>query len=206
MISKDITLTNGFKVSKHGHITKLDGKKITMKDGDRYTLSGVLMTSLNSVVAVPVETPKVLDTKVSGGDIAEKGYIVMRGSQVFLVKNMTSTPLDADVILANFSRVSKKGQVEKEDGSKFMLKPGDRISITGVMLAKEGKTENSEYFIMKSGKLYLVRADKEIIISKEVNVPTGLSVFPNGEAKTKDGKKIQLKDGEKIDLKGEYIK
>jgi hypothetical protein len=194
MMDKEMVMSNGSKVSKLGLVTKKDGSKFTLKDNEKLDMNGEIL----------VDKAKL--------EIDEKNNIVMKNGKMMMVKEGKEFPMTKEVLMPNWSKVLVDGTVEKSDGSKYVLKEGERMNMEGDMMAKintgfagTAGGASSDCITMKAGKMCMVKAGKDTPFVKEMIMPNGNKVMPNGAVLKKDGAIIVLKEGDKVDMSGNLI-
>jgi len=72
-----------------------------------------------------------------------------------------------------------------------------------MMYKKAGAMKNG--LMMKSGKMMMMMGGKSMVMDKEMAMPNGSKVTPNGEVTMKGGKKMMMKEGEMMDMKGNMM-
>lgn len=209
IISKELILPNGNKLSKHGHVVRKDGSKFVLKDGEKIDMKGDLMANVNDkpVEVKPIEAPKA-DPKPTSvptdeGPKINNGYLVMREGMMYLVNAGVTNPMTEDITFSDKSQIKKSGDYKSADGKTSKLGNGDRISMSGKILPKE-RPVLSNYITMRKGKMYVVIERKPKSVDADY-VLDDITITPKGLLIKKDNKK-QVKEGEQYDFNGELVK
>lgn len=193
LLTKEITLSDGSKILKTGHIIKPNGSKIQLHEGHRISLTGE---------ELPDEKPE----ETSNPD---KNYLTMLRGRMWLVTDGKPALLKEDYNIKGKMIVKIDGFVQKSDGSKLNLKENDRLSLDGVLIPVDKRPIPgqlpTEYYIMKIGKMWLVHEGKPTKLDKDVVTPEGVKILLDGTVIKKDKQKITLKEGDKVDTKGELL-
>lgn len=193
LLTKEITLTDKSKILMSGHIIKPNGSKIQLHEGQRIALTGE---------ELPDEKPE----ETSNPD---KNYITMLRGRMWLVTDGKPGLLKEDYNIKGKMIVKADGFVQKSDGSKIILKENDRISLDGILIPVDKRQLPGqlpiEYYIMKNGKMWMVREGKPTKLEKDVITTEGTKVMIDGNITKKDKHKFVLKEGEKIDQRGEIL-
>ncbi len=209
IISKELTLPNGNKLGKHGHVIRKDGSKFMLKDGEKMDTKGELMgvatvkpiENKPTTDVTPKEEPK--PSNLDKGPKITNGYLVMRGGVMYLVNEGASIAMTEDLTLGDNSVVKKSGDYKSADGKISKLTNGDRISMSGKILPKE-RPQLSNYITMRKGKMYVVIERKPKSVESDY-VLDDLTITPKGIIIKKD-KQTQVKEGEQYDFNGELVK
>jgi hypothetical protein len=190
IMDKEMVMPNGSKVSKLGQITRKDGTKVALKDNEKVDMNGEII----------VDKAKL--------EIDEKNHVVMKNGKMMMVKEGKEFPMTKEVLMPNWSKVLVNGTVEKSDGSKVVLKEGERMNMEGEMISKINTGfagTSSDCITMKNGKMCVVKDGKDLPMVKEMMMPNGSKVMANGAVLKKDGSIVVLKEGDKVDMTGNMI-
>jgi hypothetical protein len=60
-----------------------------------------------------------------------EGYITMKDGRMMISKNGRMTEMTSETVLTNGTRVTTNGKVIRPDGTTYMMKEGDKISMSG---------------------------------------------------------------------------
>jgi hypothetical protein len=184
VMDKEMLMPNGSKVSKLGQVTRKDGSKLVLKENEKLEMNGELL----------VDKAKL--------EIDEKNHVIMKNGKMMMVKEGKEFPMTKEVLMPNWSKVLVDGTVEKSDGTKALLKEGERMNMEGDMMSKvntgfAGAGNASDCITMKSGKMCMVKGGKDVPFVKEMLMPNGSKVMPNGAVLKKDGSIVVMKEGDK---------
>ncbi len=217
ILQQDITFANGTKLLKHGHVTKKDGAKHVLKEGEKLDIDG------NFIV------------DKSKNDYDEKNHIALKMGKMIQVKDGKDIPMTSEVLMPDWSKIYPDGTVEKQNGTKTKMKEGERFNMegaamaklntgyTGPMVASTTKTTaattttttatttppaaNQTTIALKTGKLVIQMGTKEVPMSKERLLNNGTKILVDGTVNRKDGTSFKMKEGDKIDYNtGEPVK
>ena len=221
ILQQDVTFANGSKLLKHGHVTKKDGAKHVLKEGEKLDLEGNF----------------IVDRSKSEYD--EKNHIVLKMGKMVQVKDGKDIPMTSEVLMPDWSKIYPDGTVEKQSGTKTKMKEGERFNMEGEAMAKlnTGYTgpgpvtastnkapvttattttttattttpaTTQTLITMKASKLVIQMGAKEIPMSKERLLNNGTKIQTDGTVTRKDGSNFKMKDGDKVDYNtGEPIK
>jgi hypothetical protein len=193
-MTADMTMPNGNKVMRNGQVMKKDGTKYILREGEKVDMSGEII----------IDKAKM--------EMDEKNHLIMKGGKMVEIKNGKELPMTKEVLMPNWDKVLVDGTIEKSNGTKYMLKEGERINMEGEMMSKvnTGMTPGasntaaagSDCITMKNGKMCMIKAGKELPMAKEVLMPNGSKVMTNGAVLMKDGKIVVMKEGDKVDMSG----
>lgn len=193
LLTKDIVLSDGSKIFKIGHIIKPNGSKILLHEGQRIALTGE---------ELPDEKPE----ETSNPD---KNYLTMLRGRVWIVTDGKPALLKEDYNINGKMIVHTDGFVQKSDGGRMNLRENDRLSFDGVMIAVDKRPVAgqlpSEYYIMKTGKMWSVLDSRPSKMEKDIVTKDGARILLDGTVVKKDRQRYTLKDNEKVDSKGELI-
>lgn len=193
LLLKDINLMDGSKILKIGQIIKPNGSKILLHEGQRIALTGE---------ELPDEKPE----ETSNPD---KNYLTMLRGRIWIVTDGKPALLKEDYNIHGKMIVHTDGFVQKSDGGKMTLKENDRLSLDGVMIAVEKRPLAgqlpSEYYIMKTGKMWSVIDSRPSKMEKDIVTNDGARILMDGTIVKKNKQRFALKDNEKVDSKGELI-
>ncbi len=193
LLTKEITLSDGSKILKTGHVIKPNGSKLQMHEGQRIALTGE---------ELPDEKPEETTNP-------DKNYLTVLRGRVWLVTDGKPSLLKEDYNIKGKMIVKQDGLVIKSDGGKIQLKENDRLSLDGVLIPIDkrplaGQLPN-EYYIMKLNKMWIVRDGKPTKLENDVVTNDGVKVLMDGTIVKKDKQRFTLKEGEKVDTKGELL-
>ncbi len=217
ILQQDITFANGTKLLKHGHITKKDGVKHVLKEGEKLDVEG------NFII------------NKSKNDYDEKNHIVLKMGKMVQVKDGKDIPMISEILMPDWSKIHPDGTVEKQNGTRIKMKEGERFNMegepmsklntgyTGTAVASATKTTTTTtttasasttspaasqtVIAMKTGKLVIQMGAKEIPMSKERLLNNGTKIMLDGTVNRKDGSSFKMKEGEKVDYNtGEPVK
>lgn len=73
---------------------------------------------------------------------------------------------------------------------------GTTILSRAAMAQVKEEQKKETCYLMKKGKVFEVKDDKETPLKANVTLKNGTVIMPNGHCKMKDGKSTMLKDGE----------
>jgi hypothetical protein len=193
LLTKEITLSDGSKILKTGHVIKPNGSRLQMHEGQRIALSGE---------ELPDEKPE----ETSNPD---KNYLTVLRGRVWIVTDGKPTLLKEDYNIKGKMIVKQDGQVIKSDGGKIMLKENDRLSLDGIMIPVDKRPLPGqlplEYYIMKLNKMWVVHDGKPTKLEGDIVTNDGVKVLMDGTIVKKDRQRFMLKEGEKVDTKGELL-
>jgi hypothetical protein len=215
ILKQDVTFANGSKLLKHGHVTKKDGTKHILKEGEKLDVEGNFIVDKSKV------------------DYDEKNHIAMKFGKMVVVKEGKEMPMTSEMLMPDWSRIYPDGTVEKQNGTKTKMKEGERFNMeaepmsklntgyTGApIVASTNKTTTTTtttatttpattqtLITLKAGKTVIQMGAKEIPMSKERMLNNGTKIMTDGTITKKDGSSFKLKEGEKVDYNtGEPVK
>ncbi len=217
ILQQDMTFSSGNKLLKHGHISKKDGTKHVLKEGEKLDMEG------NFIV------------DKSKSDFDEKNHIAMKMGKMVVIKDGKDMPMTTEMLMPDWSRVYPDGTVEKQNGTKTKMKEGERFNMEGETMSKlntgytgspivasttkttttttttanptTAPAATQTFIILKASKMVIQMGAKEIPMSKERILNNGIKIMTDGTVLKKDGTSIKLREGEKVDYNtGELIK
>jgi archaellum component FlaG (FlaF/FlaG flagellin family) len=192
-MNADMTMPNGSKVTKAGQVVKKDATKYILREGEKVDMNGEVI----------IDKAKL--------EMDEKNYLAMKGGKMMEMKNGKEMPMLKEVLMPNWDKVMVDGTIEKSNGTKYVMKEGERVNMEGEMMSKintgmapAGNTAaaGTDCITMKNGKMCMIKAGKELPMAKEVLMPNGNKVMTNGAVIMKDGKTVVMKEGDKVDMTG----
>ena len=215
ILQQDMTFASGNKLLKHGHISKKDGTKHILKEGEKLDMEGNF----------------IIDKSKS--DFDEKNHIAMKMGKMVVIKDGKEMAMTSEMLMPDWSRIYADGTVEKQNGTKTKMKEGERFNMEGEAMSKlntgytgapivasTNKTATSTaiatttapattqtVIVLKTGKMVIQMGAKEIPMSKERILNNGTKIMTEGTVLKKDGSSFKLKEGEKVDYNtGEMVK
>ena len=67
-------------------------------------------------------------------NIGQDGYITMKDGKTMILKNGKMTEMTSETILTDGTRVTTTGKIIRTDGTTYMLKEGEKISLSGELI------------------------------------------------------------------------
>lgn len=194
-LTESKTLGNGSVVEPTGLVTSTDKNKITMKDGDFLTLDGELYVGKGGKSDLKFAEKSIND------------HLIFREGKMLLMKNGEPEILLKEIVMPNGAKVSTHGHIHNPDGTKIVLKEGQKMDMKGNIIVEKEKQafDEKNHILMKGGKVYQVKDGKETLLSKEFKLAELTKVFPDGTLE-RNGKKVKLKEGERVTMDGDIMK
>jgi len=124
-INQEITLSNGNRLMADGTIIFVDGRRETLRDNQWLTIDGQISDS-----AAAVNRYDNRSNFNSGTAINQDGYFLQNG-RVMMFRNGTSSQLTNETTLSNGTRIMADGTVISRDGTRSMLREGQRLDLEG---------------------------------------------------------------------------
>ncbi|HVD98163.1 MAG TPA: DUF6799 domain-containing protein [Cytophagaceae bacterium] len=195
-LTTDYALANGAKVSTDGNLILNASDKMALRDGEMVLANGELILLRGGKV----------DTKLVDERKTSDHYIFRNGKMMF-VKDGDPQILQQDIAFANGSKLLKHGHVIKKDGTKHILKEGEKLDMDGNFIVDRSKSEYDEKnnIVMKMGKMIQVKDGKEIPMTSEILMPDWSKIYPDGTVEKQNGTKTKMKEGERFNMEGESM-
>jgi hypothetical protein len=193
-LTADFTLASGNKVNMDGDLVFSESTKMALREGEMVLPSGeIILLKAGKVDAKSVEERKTTD------------HYIFRGGKMMLVKDGEPQILQNDVTFANGSKLLKHGHMTKKDGTKHILKEGEKLDTDGNFIVDKSKADYDEKnnIVMKQGKMVQVKDGKDILMTSEVLMPDWSKIYPDGTVEKQNGTKTKMKEGERFNMEGE---
>ncbi len=126
---------------------------------------------------------------------------------MILVKDGEPQALAQDINFPSGNKLLKHGHLVKKDGSKYIMKEGERLSMNGDLIIDKTKSDYDEKnnVVMKFGKMVQVKDGKEMPMTSELLLPDWSKIQVDGTLEKSNGTKIKLKEGERFNMEGEQM-
>jgi hypothetical protein len=195
-LNSEITLGNGAKISPEGNMIMAGNNKVILKEGDFVTMQGDVMMMKGSKL-----DSKGMESRISND------HLIFTGGRMMVVKNGEPQGMTADMTMPNGNKVMKNGQIVKKDASKYILREGEKVDMTGEIIVDKAKIEMDEKnnLVMKNGKMMEIKNGKELPMTKEVLMPNWDKVMVDGTIEKSNGTKYAMKEGERVNMEGEMM-
>ncbi len=193
-LSADYALASGNKVSLDGNVIFSASEKMALREGEMVLPSGeIILLKAGKVDAKSVDERKTTD------------HYIFRGGKMMLVKDGEPQILQNDVTFANGSKLLKHGHMTKKDGTKHILKEGEKLDTDGNFIVDKSKADYDEKnnIVMKQGKMVQVKDGKDIAMTSEILMPDWSKIYPDGTVEKQNGTKTKMKEGERFNMEGE---
>ena len=122
-LDREVTLTNGTKITDDGYYTEKGGTKMKFKEGEHIDLSGKRTSNVSSIHGQNMRNQNY-----------SNGYLFQNG-RMLKIENGNSTPVDKDITLDNGTIITSRGDYTKRGGTKTRFNEGDHIDRTGKIVA-----------------------------------------------------------------------
>jgi hypothetical protein len=195
-LTKDYTLASGNKVNLDGDLVFSPAEKMALREGEMVLPSGeIILLKAGKVDAKTVDERKTTD------------HYIFRGGKMMLVKGGEPQILQNDVAFANGSKLLKHGHITKKDGTKHILKEGEKLDTEGNFIIDKSKADYDEKnnIVMKQGKMVQVKDGKDLPMTSEILMPDWSKIYPDGTVEKQNGTKTKMKEGERFNMEGETM-
>jgi len=195
-LTSDFTLANGGKVTTDGNLIYNGSEKMALRDGEMVLPSGDVILLKGGK----------LDSKASE-DRKTTDHYIFRNGKMMLVKDNDPQILQQDVTFANGSKLLRHGHIAKKDGTKHILKEGEKLDMDGNFIVDRTKTDYDEKnnIVMKMGRMIQVKDGKELPLTSEILMPDWSKIYPDGTVEKQNGTKTKMKEGERFNMEGESM-
>ncbi len=129
----------------------------------------------------------------------QNDHITVGGGKVMVVKDDKSEVLDKEMTLTNGMKVMPNGMVMMKDGKTMKLREDDIIMM-------DGKVDKKDHYVMKDGKLMVVKGGKATAVETETVFDDGTRMTVDGKIIRKTGSPESLSATDRILLDGTVVK
>ena len=112
LLLKDLSMPNGSKVFKHGHVHTKDGNKLVMKQSQKMDMNGELIADKEKI------------------EFNSKNFIVFKGGKAIQVKEGREIPVFKEMVLSEATKVLADGTIDR-GGKKTKMKEGEKLTMEG---------------------------------------------------------------------------
>jgi hypothetical protein len=193
-MTADYSVAGGSKVNAEGAMVFSGGEKLALREGEMVLATGEVIL----LKAGKVDSKDLNDRKTTD-------HYIFRSGKMMLVKDGEPQILNSDITFTSGNKLLKHGHVMKKDGTKHILKEGEKIDMDGNFIVDKSKVEYDEKnnLVMKNGKMMVVKDGKETILLSEMLMPDWSKIYPDGTVEKQNGTKTKMKEGERLNMEGE---
>ena len=194
-MSAEYVLANGNKVTTDGVMIFPGSEKLALNENEMVLASGEIIL----LKASKVDDKAIADRKTVD-------HYIFRDSKMMLVKDGDPQVLSQDVTFPNGNKLLKHGHMTMKDGTKHVLKEGEKLDMNGNFIVDKGKADYNDKnnIVMKQGKVIVVKDGKESPLTEDKLMPNWTRIYPDGTIE-KNNVKTKMKEGERFDMEGDPL-
>lgn len=200
-LDRDVTLTNGTKITDDGYYTERGGTKMKFKEDEHIDLSGNRTSNNNS-----------MHGQYGRNQSQNDGYVFQNGKMQH-VRDGKSTPVDKDVTLNNGTVITSDGNYTERGGTKMRFNDGEHIDLSGKrtfnnnsMHGQNMRNQNySDGYLFQNGRMVKIENGKTTPVDKDVTLKNGTIITNKGDYTKRGGTKIRFNEGDHMDNTGKIV-